>query len=60
MVIGGLGQAKFVEVMSYVTLDVAGHACPLSLHGDSGCGVGALDVGVVIVPVVQLERDKKI
>lgn len=41
---------------SHVALDVVGHAGSLRLHGDSRSCVGPLDVGVVVVAVVQLEQ----
>ncbi|KAF3843599.1 hypothetical protein F7725_002448 [Dissostichus mawsoni] len=40
-------------------MDVVSHGGPLSVDGNSRSGVRSLDVGVVIVAVVQLEKEKK-
>lgn len=45
--------------LSYITLDVVSQACPFCLDGDGRRGVCALDVGVVVIAVVQLEKEKK-
>lgn len=45
--------------LSYITLDVVGQACPFCLNGNSRSSVCALDIGVVVIAVVQLEKDKK-
>lgn len=44
--------------VSYITLDVVGHACPLCVHGYSRSTAGTLHIGVVIQTVVQLEEDE--
>lgn len=50
--------SEYEVTLSYITLDVVSQACPFCLDGDSRSGVRALDVGVVVVAVVQLEKEK--
>lgn len=45
--------------MSYITLDVVGQTCPLCVNGNSRSSVGALDIHVVVIAIVQLEKDEK-
>lgn len=45
--------------MSYITLDVVGQTCSLCVNGNSRSSVGALDIHVVVIAVVQLEKDEK-
>lgn len=45
--------------MSYITLDVVSQTCPLCVNGNSRSSVGALNIHVVVIAVVQLEEDKK-
>lgn len=47
-------------IFSYITLDVVGQAGSFRFNGHSGSRVGALDIGVVIVAVVQLGKEKEI
>lgn len=52
---------EYEGTLSYITLDVVGLTGSFCFNGNSRSGVGALDIGVVIIAVVQLgkEREKK-
>lgn len=52
---------EYEGTLSYITLDVVGLTGSFCFNGNSRSGVGALDIGVVIIAVVQLgkERGKK-
>lgn len=41
---------------SYITLDVASQPCPFCVDGNSRSSVRALDIEVVVIAVVQLEK----
>lgn len=45
-------------MLTYFTLDVVSQTCSLCVDGNSRSGVCSLNVGIVIVAVVQLEKEK--
>lgn len=49
-------HTEYEGMLSYITLDVVGQTGSFCFNGNSRSGVGALDIGVVIVAVVQLGK----